>query len=102
MGFEKYCSVCELRKQCLRCPASKARQVTNIDVGIRHKQKSAVQQKVERFDTERGRFFYSRRMGTVEPVFVNIRHTLGMDHFTLRGREKVDTQWKLFCLVCTI
>ena len=78
------------------------RQVTKIDAGIRHKQKSAVQQMVERFDTLRGRFFYSRRMGTVEPVFANIRHTLGMDHFILRGREKVDTQWKLFCLVHNI
>ena len=101
-GFDKYCSVCELRKKCLRSPASKVRQVTKIDAGIRHKQKSAVQQMVERFDTLRGRFFYSRRMGTVEPVFANIRHTLGMDHFTLRGREKVDTQWKLFCLAHNI
>jgi len=101
-GFEKYCSVCKLQKKCLRSPASKVRQVTKIDVGIRYKQKSAVQQMVERFDTLRGRFFYSRRMGTVEPVFANIRHTLGMDHFTLRGREKVDTQWKLFCLVHNI
>jgi hypothetical protein len=25
-----------------------------------------------------------------------------MDHFTLRGKEKVDTQWKLFCLVHNI
>jgi hypothetical protein len=101
-SFEKYCSVCELRKKCLRSPASKVRQVTQIDVGIRHKQKSAVQEMVERFDTARGRFFYSRRMGTVEPVFANIRHTLGLDRFTLRGREKVDTQWKLFCLVHNI
>jgi len=102
MGFEKYWSVCGLRKKCLRCPTSKVRQVIKIDAGIRHKQKSAVQQMVERFDTLRGRFFYSRRMGTVEPVFANIRHTLGMDHFNLRGTEKVDAQWKLFCLVHNI
>ena len=41
-GFEKYCSVCELRKKCLRSPASKVRQVTKIDPGIRLKEKSAV------------------------------------------------------------
>jgi hypothetical protein len=101
-GFKKYCSDCKLRKKCLRSSASKVRQVTKIDAGIRHKQKSAVQQMVERFDTLRGRFFYSRRMGTLEPVFANIRNTFGMDHFTLRGKEKVDTQWKLFCLVHNI
>ena len=57
---------------------------------------------IERFDTDRGRHYYSRRMGTVEPVFANIRSNLGLDRFTLRGREKVDTQWKLFCLVHNI
>ena len=54
-------------------------------------EKSAVQRMIERFDSVRGRFFYSRRMGTVEPVFANVRHTLGLDRFTLRGRDKGDT-----------
>ena len=41
-------------------------------------------------------------MGTVEPVFGNARATLGMDRFNLRGRSKVDAQWKLFCVVHNI
>ena len=57
---------------------------------------------IERFDTDRGRHYYSRRMGTVEPVFANIRSNLGLDWFTLRGRETVDTQWKLFAMVHNI
>ena len=57
---------------------------------------------IERFDTDRGRHYYSRRMGTVEPVFANIRRNLGLDWFSYRGRVKVDTQWKLFCLVHNI
>ena len=57
---------------------------------------------IERFDTDRGRHYYSRRMGTVEPVFANIRSNLGLDRFSHRGRVKVDTQWKLFCLVHNI
>jgi uncharacterized protein YaiL (DUF2058 family) len=36
------------------------------DSGMRHKKKSAVQRMMERFDTERGRRSYSRRMGIVE------------------------------------
>ena len=36
-------------------------------------------------------------MGTVEPVFANITATLGLNRFSLRGRVKVDTQWKLYC-----
>jgi hypothetical protein len=45
---------------------------------------------------------YSRRFATVEPVFGNLRHNKRLDHFTLRGRAKVDGQWKLFCLVHNI
>jgi hypothetical protein len=45
---------------------------------------------------------YSQRLGTVEPPFGNIRTTKGMNQFTLRGREKVDGQWKLYALVHNI
>lgn len=37
-----------------------------------------------------------------EPVFGNITSTLGMDRFTLRGREKVNGQWNLFAIVHNI
>ncbi|MDP1612831.1 MAG: transposase [Sulfuritalea sp.] len=53
-------------------------------------------------DSERGRALYGGRFATVEPVFGNIRHNKGLDRFTLRGQPKVDTQWKLFCLVHNI
>lgn len=45
---------------------------------------------------------YARRLATVEPVFANVRCNKGLDRFTLRGRVKVDAQWKLFCLVHNI
>jgi len=38
----------------------------------------------------------------VEPVFGNLRNNKGLDRFTLRGRRKVDTQWKLYCMVHNI
>jgi len=38
----------------------------------------------------------------VEPVFGNLCHNKGLNRFTLRGRTKVDGQWKLFCLVQNI
>jgi hypothetical protein len=40
-------------------------------------------------------------MGTVEPVFANLQNK-GMRRFTLRGREKVNTQWQLFTMVHNI
>lgn len=101
-GMPEYCGACELRNRCIRKSSTKVRQVTKIVKGVRHQQKSAVQKMIERFDTERGRFYYSRRMGTVEPVFAHIRHALGLDRFTLRSRAKVNIQWKLFCMVHNI
>ena len=101
-GFEQNCSVCELRSRCIRKTGTKVRQVTKTVKGVRHQKKSATQQMIERFDSQRGRYYYSRRMGTAEPVFANIRYTLGMDRFTLRGRTKVNIQWKLFCMVHNI
>ena len=51
-----------------------------------------------KLDSVLGRRIYSRRMATVEPVFGNIQNK-GTRRFTLRGRCKVSTQWKLFMLV---
>lgn len=42
------------------------------------------------------------RLAAVEPVFANVHYNKGLDRFTLRGRGKVDAQWKLFCLVHNI
>ncbi len=102
MGHPEYCGRCDRRSRCIRRPSTPARQVTKIVAGIRHNQPSAVAQMIERFDTDRGRHYYSRRMGTVEPVFANIRNNLGLNRFSHRGRVKVDTQWKLYCLVHNI
>ena len=102
MGYPAFCLKCELKSKCMRSPKSQARQVTKTDPGIRNKQKSAVQRMIEQFDTARGRLFYSQRMGVAEPVFADIRDMLGLDRFTLRGRRKVDAQWKLYCTVHNI
>ena len=53
-------------------------------------------------DSPKGRKMYSLRMGTVEPVFANIRHNKRMNRFTLRGRAEVNAQWHLYCLVHNI
>jgi hypothetical protein len=52
--------------------------------------------------SERGREMIARRFATVEPVFGNLRGNKKLNRFTLRGRAKVDGQWKLYCLVQNI
>jgi transposase len=56
----------------------------------------------EKIDNPAYREIYSRRQQIIEPVFSDIVYCKGMDRFTLRGREKVDTQWKLYCIVHNI
>jgi hypothetical protein len=53
-------------------------------------------------DSDQDRALYGRRFATVEPVFGNLRHNKRLNRFTLRGRQKVDTQWKLYCMVHNI
>ena len=52
----------------------------------------------EKIDSDKGRAIYAQRMGLIEPVFGHIQQR-GLRRFTLRGQTKVDTQWKLFCIV---
>ncbi len=40
-------------------------------------------------DSPMGRHIYSKRLGTVEPVFGNLESNKGLKRFTLRGKEKV-------------
>ena len=42
---------------------------------------------------------YAQRIQIVEPVFANIRNCKGLDRFTLRGKDKVNGQWHLYCIV---
>ena len=55
-----------------------------------------------KIDTDEGRHQYSKRLGIVEPVFANINSAHRLRRFSLRGRDKVNTQWQLFCLVHNI
>lgn len=103
------CRGCPLRTHCLRHPdRTPQRQLTVIKHREGAPPKSGARKKtapVERmrakFDSPAGRAIYSRRMGTVEPVFGNLQNK-GMRRFTLRGRAKVDAQWQLFTIVHNI
>jgi transposase len=96
------CASCALRGQCLRHPQrTPARKVVfyhprNIDPN------DPSWRMREAIDSTRGRRLYSQRIGTVEPVFANIRHNKRMSRFNLRGQAKVNTQWHLYCMVHNI
>jgi transposase len=97
------CRDCPLRAKCLRHPKrTKVRQVAFIIGRTPGKPEKYLTKMKRKIDSEIGRYQYSRRLGIIEPVFANLRHTKRLNRFTLRGRRKVNTQWQLFCLVHNI
>jgi transposase len=99
------CKACALSTQCLKGPLKpndgRGRQVTRFvpkPKDLNHPSERMRQA----IDSPRGRQLYSQRIGTVEPVFANIRHNKRLARFNHRGREKVNTQWNLYCMVHNI
>ena len=102
-GTLRDCVPCDQRKQCLRTPdKTKVRQVSFFRGKADSTKVSYTDLMKRAIDSPEGRALYGRRFATVEPVFGNIRHNKRLNRFTLRGQKKVDTQWKLFCLVHNI
>ena len=102
-GTLRDCLPCEQRDKCLRTPEkTKVRQVAFFRGKSDTTEESHTERMKRAIDSEEGKARYGRRFATVEPVFGNLRHNKRLDRFTLRGRKKVDTQWKLYCLVHNI
>jgi transposase len=100
------CRHCTLKKQCMTNPDSAntrsghGRQVSFI-LGNKRAPNFTDWMK-HRVDSDKGKLIYSHRMSVVEPVFGNIGTNKGLSRFSLRGKQKVQGQWKLFCIVHNI
>ena len=102
-GTLRDCVPCDQREKCLRTPEkTKVRQVSFFRGKADATKVSYTDLMKRAIDSPEGRTLYGRRFATVEPVFGNLRHNKRLNRFTLRGQKKVDTQWKLFCLVHNI
>jgi hypothetical protein len=86
---------------CLSQTRTKRRHLS-IPVDQASKPLTRSQQMIAKIDTVEGRKQYRRRLEIVEPVFGNIRTQKRRDHFTLRGKQKVDSQWLLYAMVHNI
>jgi transposase len=96
---KKDCQRCTLKLKCLTGRGARRKylwvpiavQLTNLSRRMAGK-----------IDTEMGRKIYPRRIAIAEPVFANMRTHKRLDHFTLRGKVKVNIQWLLYCMVHNI
>jgi hypothetical protein len=98
-------NVCPPSGKCLRGPIApndgRGRQISGFVRDLQHPVTPGDRMR-HAIDSVRGRRLYSQRMGTVEPVFANIRHNKRLTRLNHRGRDKVNTQWTLYCLVHNI
>ena len=96
------CMSCPYKEKCLQGSRSCARTVALFNRKDPLHGKSYTERMIEKLDSDKGRYLYSRRMGIVEPVFANIRNRFGFTWFSLRTQMKVDIQWKLISIVHNI
>lgn len=101
-GAKQDCQPCALREQCLRKPEKTIARQVSFFFGRRDAGENWIEQMKARIDSPAGRQRIGQRFATVEPVFGNIRANKRLDRFTLRGKQKVDGQWKLYCMVHNI
>lgn len=79
----------------------KGRQVSFI-LAKKHQPPSYTDWMKQRVDSSKGKQIYSHRMSVVEPVFGNIGTNKRLNRFSLRGKQKVQGQWQLYCMVHNI
>jgi len=93
------CQRCEMKSRCIIGKNGKRRYL-NVPIGSAPD--NLTKPMIEKVDSEKGRKIYPQRIAIVEPVFANVRTHKRMDHFTLRGKNKVNIQWLLYCMIHNI
>lgn len=100
------CRPCELKQRCMRNPdAANHRKGKGRQVSFLLEQNKAptyTDWMKHRVDSDKGKQIYSHRMSVVEPVFGNIGTNKRLNRFGLRGKTKVQSQWRLYCMVHNI
>jgi transposase len=101
------CRACDLKQACLRNPDSPntrkghGRQVSFI-VEKSKRAPNYTDWMKHRIDSDYGKHIYGHRMSVVEPVFANIGTNKGLKRFSLRSKQKVQGQWRLYCVIHNI
>jgi transposase len=91
----KSCATCPIKPQCTR---SKWNRRIEVNPTLFRYQ----QQAREKLLSDRGRRLRARRGVEAETVFGRIKQDWGFRRFTLRGMEKVKTEWGLLCIAHNI
>ena len=98
------CAGCPLIEKCIKIKDKKEGKShkRTLYIVTRKNEENLSEKMKEKIDNPAYREIYSRRQQIIEPVFSDITYCKGMDRFMLRGKEKVDIQWKLYGIVHNI
>lgn len=100
------CRHCPMKQRCMHNPAAADHRKGNgrqVSFTLHDRRPPTYTDWMKhRVDSDYGKQIYGYRLSTVEPVFANITTCKGLRRFSLRGREKVQGQWQLFCLIHNI
>ena len=95
------CKVCPLFSQCSwsKKGQGKINQGKAMRITESNGEGSLCRKMRKKLETVEYQDIYANRIQIVEPVFANIRYCKGLNRFTLRGEDKVNSQWLLYCMV---
>jgi len=95
------CKSCPFFSQCSwsKKEQSKINQGKTLRITPSNGEGSLCREMRKKLETVEYQDIYANRIQIVEPVFANIRYCKGLNRFTLRGADKVNCQWQLYCMV---
>jgi len=101
ISSSKDCNVCPLSEKCFRAKqrTGAARRRRSLMIQKNNSGGTLCREMRRKLNTEEYQDKYAYRIQIVEPVFSNITYCKGLNRFTLRGKAKVNGQWKLYCIV---
>lgn len=102
-GYLNACKACPLQQRCMRKPPEKYGRQVSIKLNKAEGASPTVIDRMKiKIGSDKGRHVYSQRLGTVEPVFGNINTNKRLNRFSLRGKQKVNAQWQMMCMIHNI
>ena len=97
----KECRICPLNSKCLKSKKDPRKLTTGRGLFISEGNStgSLIRALRKKLNTQKYQDLYAYRIQIIEPVFSNIVCCKRLDRFLLRGCEKVNGQWQLYCMV---
>ena len=105
-GRSSQCRCCSLKHQCMKNPETAnhrkghGRQVSFIQ--DKRRKPTYTEWMKPRVDRDKDKLICSHRMPVVESLFGNLSSNKRLRQFSLRCKDKVQSQWRLYCMVHNI